>query len=308
MSYKIIWSIDAFPENPRSYTQGASCLAALESQSSQKSIQPVYVLSPSQLNLVSDDPLEWIGRYEATAKAALDTLLKKISLPGLEPGKVLLEPRNGNSFTSEALIHFAQDQKAQLIVCSTHARKGLPRFFLGSFAESLMNHSTVPVMIMNMESDVPQKIKKILFPTDLSETSKKAFSKTLAFAKTFGAEIVLLGAVPQPAEIVLQSGVYLLGGNWVPISTFLESESEEMKKTMQEWTHEAQSQGVKASSVIDSGCKSVTDSILNHLKSQQADLIAIAAQSGPIERTLLGSITRQVVRLSSCPVLVFKEN
>lgn len=50
----------------------------------------------------------------------------------------------------EGLMEYAQDIKADCVVVSTHARKGLSHFFKGSVSEDLANSSHLPVMSFKM--------------------------------------------------------------------------------------------------------------------------------------------------------------
>jgi nucleotide-binding universal stress UspA family protein len=47
------------------------------------------------------------------------------------------------------IINFARNQGIDIIVTSTHARKGVPRFFLGSVAENVIKEAPCPVITIN---------------------------------------------------------------------------------------------------------------------------------------------------------------
>ena len=49
-------------------------------------------------------------------------------------------------FPGEAILTCARDRKAELIVCGTHGREGVPRLVLGSVAEHVMRHADCPVV------------------------------------------------------------------------------------------------------------------------------------------------------------------
>jgi len=46
------------------------------------------------------------------------------------------------------LVEYARRTGAQTIVVGSHGRSGLPRLILGSVAEGLMRHATVPVLVV----------------------------------------------------------------------------------------------------------------------------------------------------------------
>jgi nucleotide-binding universal stress UspA family protein len=47
---------------------------------------------------------------------------------------------------AEALLSLADREKADVIVVGTHGRSGLSRLVMGSVAERLVRHSSVPVI------------------------------------------------------------------------------------------------------------------------------------------------------------------
>ena len=54
---------------------------------------------------------------------------------------------NINTFNEEAaILQFAQQEEADLIVMATHQRKGLSHLLFGSLAENTANHSNIPVL------------------------------------------------------------------------------------------------------------------------------------------------------------------
>lgn len=49
---------------------------------------------------------------------------------------------------SSALLDVAKSKEADLIIMGSHGRTGLKRLWLGSVAESVVQHATIPVMIV----------------------------------------------------------------------------------------------------------------------------------------------------------------
>ena len=54
--------------------------------------------------------------------------------------------RSGNF--SDTILDTASDMKADMIVMGTHSRRGLEKILMGSVAESVLHHSTIPVFII----------------------------------------------------------------------------------------------------------------------------------------------------------------
>jgi nucleotide-binding universal stress UspA family protein len=55
------------------------------------------------------------------------------------------------SAAGEQVIHAAQEWPADLIVCGTHGRRGLRRIVMGSDAEYIVRHASVPVLLIRRD-------------------------------------------------------------------------------------------------------------------------------------------------------------
>ena len=63
---------------------------------------------------------------------------------------VVLVVRRGEVYSE--IIKFAQEEKIDLIVLSTHGRTGLSHLLMGSVAEKVVRHSPIPVLIVKPET------------------------------------------------------------------------------------------------------------------------------------------------------------
>ena len=82
-----------------------------------------------------------------------------------------------------------------LIMLGTHARQGLKKLALGSFAEGVFRHADVPVLVVGPKAAAtapPQTLGKVLFATDFELESIAALPVADVLAKQFGASLVLL--------------------------------------------------------------------------------------------------------------------
>ncbi|MFL5728012.1 MAG: universal stress protein [Cytophagaceae bacterium] len=56
-----------------------------------------------------------------------------------------------NSYTEEdGIRHFAEEAEADIIALSTHGRKGLSNFFIGSVSQDLVNYAPKPILTYNV--------------------------------------------------------------------------------------------------------------------------------------------------------------
>lgn len=302
MSLKILWSLDPF-EKGSINKRVARTLRTLDSFTD--SIEPTYVLSPSQLSLRSSQDNDWLLKYEPAVSQAMDSMVKGFDIPKLSEPVILSDFKNSITGAVEAINRQAQKRQADLIVVSTHARKGLTRLFLGSFAESLILKSTASILCVNPKTQ-SSSVKRIVFSTDFSDRSLKTVTKLLNWAKILGAHVTFYHCIPTASEPVLQAGVYLMGGGWVPFSEYVESQSTDAEKSLKDLVIQAMEMGVSAGYHLDTKKPSVVDAVLKYAEQSRADWVALAVESNALEATFLGSIARQVVRSSSKPVLLLK--
>jgi universal stress protein A len=143
---------------------------------------------------------------------------------------------------------------------------------------------------------------KILVPTDFSEYSGKALEQALDIAKHYRAKVFLLH--------VLHLEIYSMGLDYV----FSEKVVQQVKDDTLVWAQQSlqrqldsfpQAKEVEVVTSIREGVP--YEEILKEGKEQGIDLIVIASlgRSG-IGKYLIGSVARNVLKGSKCPVLLTK--
>jgi len=148
---------------------------------------------------------------------------------------------------------------------------------------------------------VPQilRLKKILVPTDFSDTSKKAVQYALRFAEQFGCEIGLLYVV-EPATPVVGA----------PLAVEVSTDEEEFsmaEKDLAALAAELQTDSLHSvRSFLRVG--HAPNEITKAAKDLDVDLIIIGTHGYTSWRHLcIGSTAERVVRTAPCPVLVVRE-
>ena len=81
------------------------------------------------------------------AKGALGAELERAKRSVLKVDGILAEgqPR-------DQIVRIASERKADMIAMGTHARRGVPRYLLGSVAEAVVRTSDVPVLTTTSET------------------------------------------------------------------------------------------------------------------------------------------------------------
>ena len=94
---------------------------------------------PSAVGLV--DPTPAVEELAASTRTYLEGVTQQLQDRGLKVDWTALE-----GSATEQIVAYARQEKADLIVMSTHARGGIGRFILGSVADSVLRHSPCPVL------------------------------------------------------------------------------------------------------------------------------------------------------------------
>jgi len=141
-------------------------------------------------------------------------------------------------------------------------------------------------------------IKKIIVPTDFSDSSRNAIKYASSFAKKFKASISLI--------YVIEPIVIGLDGGSIPILTDI-STKEKLEDELKVICKEDISPSVKTAINVNIGKPFIE--IIEFAEKEDADLIIIATHGHTgIEHLLFGSTAEKVVRKASCPVLSIKDN
>ncbi|MNK07809.1 universal stress protein UspE [compost metagenome] len=304
---RIIWAIDAFEDNKELNKKMAETLLFLY-QTTHAEVEPLYLLRENEIVLPTYEVPTWVTDHSRTAESLFKEVLDDYQMKFLLPPKVIPHAAQSHSGAAETLSHYAARTSTDMILVGSHGRKGFQRFILGSFAESLLMTSEVPVMVISSHANKTSGIKNILFPTEFGEHSKDNFRHVLKLAQLFQAEITLFHAIARPIESLFdldtRPRVYNYKGKMLTLEQIVESQIEHQTIHAQHWVEWAQKEGIIAHSVVDSSFKGIDELIISATEKNHADLVVMEAQSGPMSAALLGSYTRNVVRKAMCPVYV----
>lgn len=290
---KIIWAIN--PSDSEDQKNMVKTLSELSSVA-QATIQPVSVATLSRhfTNYTLKD-------VESAVTRGIQTFLANHPVPNLVEPKVLAVNETSLRKSVALLDEHATRENADFIAVGTHGRKGVPRLFLGSFAESLLLTSKHPVLVVGPNIKLVRPIQDILFPTDFSAGSRKIFNSVLELAKILVARVTIFHALEPMVTPFLFEQAWMLKED---LPGELEKSYVDEART---WVADAQNRDVRADYKIYQPTTSSSDAIVSFAKERSMDLIAMKTQSGQLEAAIAGSIVRQVVRDAACPVLVMRK-
>ena len=83
-------------------------------------------------------------QWAEDGQAVVDAVKKTAAAKGVSVKSVIVK----SDLVSEALIAAATKHKADLIVMGSHGRRGIEALILGSVAQKVLTHASLPVMII----------------------------------------------------------------------------------------------------------------------------------------------------------------
>jgi nucleotide-binding universal stress UspA family protein len=138
-------------------------------------------------------------------KKQLREFVKNHPHDGIQPELVVHD-----GIAPDAILSFAQSQKADVIVMGTHGHRGFNRLMVGSVTNRVMRSAPCPVLAVSKpphDSNVEGKerghvhhLSRILFCTDFSENSERALDYALSAMAEYDADLTLLHVLEEWQE------------------------------------------------------------------------------------------------------------
>lgn len=247
------------------------------------------------LTLPVADLDEHSDRIQSAAESRVEDIAGPLRQKGLE---VVVEVRRSPHAVA-AILEFAQEVDADLVVLGTHGRRGPGRWLLGSVAEEVSRRSPCAVLTVHGELPAGGTIRTILVPVDFSKASKAALATARSLAELWGGRLHLLHLV----EPMIVPGPYGMLPAGQPITLDYEAlaqrASEQLADLMKGVPEDSYELHVRVGSArVD---------IVDVAQRLPADLIVQASRGlTGLPRLLLGSTAEHVLRTAPCPVLTVK--
>jgi nucleotide-binding universal stress UspA family protein len=212
-----------------------------------------------------------------------------------------------------AIEQEAQSWGADLIVMATHGRSGLRRAVLGSVAEHVLTHASLPLLLARPGGQRVTRLTTLLVPVDGTPGAALALGTAVPLAQASSARIVLL-------QVVVPAAAYMVQDITGAASVMLDPAwDEEALAAAQQYvsglTTRLQRIGVVAEgyallgSIAETLMGRVTRPIIDMAAEVGADVVVMSthALTGPV-RTVLGSVADEVVRTAQRPVLLVRQH
>ncbi len=263
----------------------------------------VHVYEPVVL-LVPEAPAAAMAIDEARRAAAHNKLRQATAALVREGFLARDELRTGAAH--QELLRAAEAARAHLLVVGTHGRGGLSRAMLGSVAERVADHASLPVLVVPSGAGPGSRPRwleearpsRLLLGVDDSQTTTAAISFARGLVEELESDVVAAHVFWPPIERARR------GLPWT-----LESESEDpevsgslarqVKELLAPWPG-----GRKLEVLVRARWGSEGEALARLAGDVAADVVVVGThQRHGLKRWLRGSVSREVLRHTSLPVL-----
>jgi len=101
-------------------------------------------------------PVSAVRMLRDDARAVLDSATAQAKAAG-----VAIKTKLIDAPAVSGISEYARRMRADMIVVGSHGRSGLPRLLLGSVAEGLMRHASVPVLVVRTPPPTKKRSRRV---------------------------------------------------------------------------------------------------------------------------------------------------
>jgi nucleotide-binding universal stress UspA family protein len=273
-----------------------------------------------------------LGASLAQRSPTAATLLGVVERPGeraqvvraLEEGREWLagapEPRiqTREAHASEEILAEAARERYDLLVVGTRGRRGITRFLLGSTAERIVRHASVPVLLVQGERD---SVERVLISTAAGGRALASVEFGGRVAQLAGARVTVLHVMSQvlATPVLPPAGALQVmpqtpappdepGGRFADLKA---SAEQLMKNGTPEGMHLQEALGTLAELSVPAEARVrhglIVDEILAEIHQGDHDMVVVGFR--PAEgwtRFLLDDVSQQIIDCTDRPVLVVR--
>ena len=233
---------------------------------------------PGQMNdaLTGATSIPEVMLFKRKAEETLKNIKNRPYLQGIKVTEVI---RLDGAY--HGINNYIKQNNMDLIVMGSHGASGIDEIIIGSNTEKVVRQSETPVLVIKNKID-NFKVRNIIFASDFSKETKKAFQKMLDFTKLFDSKLNLV-MICTPNTFKSTSAARKIVTDFV--ADF----------DMPEYSFETYNE-----SNIEKG-------IINYSNEKDADLIAFCTHGRTgLNHFFTGSISEDLVNHATRPVLTFR--
>ena len=299
----VVWAVDAFSKD---FATHARTACAIRAHAPESEIHPVYILSEEMFS----------GRgYSGFLRAALrprahhnlQALLEHELLADLKRSgvcrrpRVLIEPSANASLCTGKLLRYAKRIGAELIAFGSTGKRGISRWFAGSFSETLMTETDLPLLIAGPHQQHQVNASRaMIVPTEFRRQDRAAFEALLRIATRRGLALHLIYRAEPALEDLISGGGALLTDSWISIDALFDNLEGPSSIEAKDWLRLATEAQVETRLSSPLSQDSFCEAVLDYARKLEAFAPVIAL----LTPELPGRLTRDLIRSSPYPLFV----
>lgn len=248
--------------------------------------------------------LAMVEQMDRPMKAYLELNAKELQSQGIKTSTTITY---GN--IADEIVGFADKDKIDLIIISTHGYSGIKRWVLGSVARKVLYGTCAHVLLIKSKAPKASQVefKKVLLPLDGSPFSEIPIPSVEELLKGTEAEIVLT-VISEP-PLVPSYGDHPINPTWKRHQATLWADMQQQaSEYLKELEAKIERRGAKVKShVIPGELGKVAESIMQVAQNENVDLIAMATHGrAGASRWVYGSVANRIVEQSVQPLLLIR--
>ncbi len=289
----IVWPFDPFEKNSVLKRRGQQLLSRICTPKDR--VSAVYVAAELEPHLSFQEDIPESQLYSDYPQKLMKKQLAALGFKRTN-ARVISAKNVPLTGAARALSTYATKDKADLIVMSTHSRRGIARFVLGSFAETFVHVAQSSLLLFNEKTKIPRgSVKSILYAHDFTRKGEAGFKQAIVYARIWGARLDVIH-IPKPAFS------FEFDEQDPSIKTYRKKVRAQVVDTEETLAQE----NAIGSVVLVSEWKPLSSTITEVAEELKSDVICVSAQMGRLGALLGGSVTRQLIREAPVPILVLK--
>ena len=212
-------------------------------------------------------------------RETLDAEVKRIQ----EKGGTVTRSHLREGRTFEEAVRVSEEIAGDLLIVGSRGHSGLRRMLLGSNSEDIVHHAHRPVLVVRSGGSVWPPTR-VVAGYDFSEDARKAATLAANLGNIFGAQMLLIHAVPKLPQASGEA-----------VEAKLEDRAGELEDLLQQRPKTRVVAGDPAEVLLEAA-----------REGESPTLVAVGSRGlGPVGRLRLGSVSTRVIRAGPGAILVY---
>ena len=161
-----------------------------------------HVVTPSALAVSAPE----VAPYLYTAEHESSAIELQDMAAVLQKKRMQTQVQMPSGPLSDVLPAVIRENAIDLVIAGTHGHTGMKRLLLGSAVEEICRVASCPVLtvgpLLSLRHEI--RFRNILYPTDLSEESRKALPYVAGIAEEYGSMVTVLHVLPPGHETAVE--------------------------------------------------------------------------------------------------------